>query len=257
MARSDVRTRPSSSTAQYPLQLQFVLQEIRGKVTTASGAGFDGCWDAGLGSGNTQGINTSSGRVCFKEAGLPTVKLGDGSATCRRLDNPGAATQSARHDPPGRDLFGEVLAEARKRGMRVIGRFDLSKTRKPVYAAHPEWFFRRANGEPAIYSGLYSVCINGGYYRDHALTILTEALERHAVDGLFFNMFGNPGSDYSGKPMGPCHCDACHEGFQARYDRPLPAVADTDHREFMAIPAREVAASIAALIHRLRLARHS
>jgi hypothetical protein len=156
------------------------------------------------------------------------------------------------HLPPGRDLFGEVLAEAGKRGIRVIGRFDLSKTQEPVYDAHSEWFFRRANGEPAIYNGLYSVCINGGYYRGHALTILTEALERYAVDGLFFNMFGNPGADYSGKPMGPCQCAACHERFKARYGRPLPAVSDADHREFMAVSAREVAASIAELIHRLR-----
>ena len=87
----------------------------------------------------------------------------------------------------------------RTRGkIRVVGRFDLSKTQKPVFDAHPEWFFRRANGEPAIYNGLYSTCINGDYYREHALTILAEALERYEVDGLFFNMFGNPTADYSG-----------------------------------------------------------
>ena len=34
---------------------------------------------------------------------------------------------------------GEVLREAHARGIRVIGRFDLSKTQKPVYDAHPEW----------------------------------------------------------------------------------------------------------------------
>ena len=64
--------------------------------------------------------------------------------------------------PPGRDLFGEVLREAHARRIRVVGRFDLSKTQKPVFDAHPEWFFKRSNGEPAIYNGLYSTCINGG-----------------------------------------------------------------------------------------------
>jgi hypothetical protein len=58
------------------------------------------------------------------------------------------------HLPPGRDLFGDVLQEAHARGMRVVGRFDLSKTQKRVFDAHPEWFFKRANGEPAIYNGL-------------------------------------------------------------------------------------------------------
>ena len=94
--------------------------------------------------------------------------------------------------PPGRDLFGDVVREAHARKVRVVGRFDLSKTQKPVFDAHPEWFFVRANGEPVIYNGLYSTCINGNYYREHALTILAEALERYEVDGLFFNMFGNP-----------------------------------------------------------------
>lgn len=157
------------------------------------------------------------------------------------------------HLPAGRDLFGDVLREAHARGVRVIGRFDFSKTQKPVFDAHPEWFFKRTNGEPAIYNGLYSACINGGYYREHALKILTEALERYEVDGLFFNMFGNPSADYSGNPMGPCQCDACKTRFQARYGRPLPAtMGDEAYGAFMAASAREVAALFADLIHRKR-----
>lgn len=157
------------------------------------------------------------------------------------------------HLPPGRDLFGEVLHAARVRGIRLIGRFDLSKTQKPVFDAHPEWFFKRTNGEPALYNGLYSACINGGYYREHAIQILTEALEHYEVDGLFFNMFGNPSSDYSGNPMGPCQCDACRVRFQARYQRPLPLHSrDPNYGEFLAESAREVAARFADLIHRLR-----
>jgi Hypothetical glycosyl hydrolase 6 len=154
--------------------------------------------------------------------------------------------------PPGRDLFGDVLREAHARRIRVIGRFDLSKTQKPVYDAHPEWFFTRANGQPAIYTGLYSTCINGGYYRRHALEILSEALDRYPVDGLFFNMFGNPATDYSGVAMGPCHCDACQTRYRARFNRPVPSTADADYRRFMADSAREVAAAIAELIHRKR-----
>ena len=130
--------------------------------------------------------------------------------------------------PAGRDLFGDVLREAHARKIRVIGRFDLSKTQKAVYDAHPEWFFRRATGEPAIYNGLYSTCINGDYYRRHALTILTEALERYEVDGLFFNMFGNPANDYSGVAMGPCARDTCRVRLRARTGRDVPAQADAE-----------------------------
>ena len=154
--------------------------------------------------------------------------------------------------PKGRDLFGDVVREAHARRIRVVGRFDLSKTQKPVYDAHPEWFFRRANGDPVIYNGLYSTCINGAYYRDHALTILAEALERYDVDGLFFNMFGNPSADYSGVPTGPCQCQACQVRYRARYGRAVPAAADADYRSFMADSSREVAATIAGLIQRTR-----
>jgi hypothetical protein len=156
------------------------------------------------------------------------------------------------HLPPGRDLFGEMLEEAHARGIRVIGRFDLSKTQKAVYDARPEWFFKRASGEPAVYNGLYSACINGGYYREHAKKILAEALTRYDVDGVFFNMFGNPSHDYSGNPMGPCHCESCQARFRARYGRPVPATADEEYREFMSGSAREVAAMLAELIHARR-----
>jgi hypothetical protein len=157
------------------------------------------------------------------------------------------------HLPPGRDLFGDVVKLAHARGMRVVGRFDLSKTQKAVYDAHPEWFFERIDGKPAIYNGLYSVCINGGYYREHALKILGEALDRYEVDGLFFNMFGNPSSDYSGQPMGPCHCAVCQDRFHGRFGRPLPkTVDDPDYAVFMADSARDVAKMIGDLIHRKR-----
>ena len=160
---------------------------------------------------------------------------------------------ASRHLPPGRDLFGEVVTHAHARKMRVVGRFDLSKAQKPVYDAHPEWFFTRANGEPYVYNGLYSTCINGGYYRQHAMAILSEALERYPVDGLFFNMFGNPATDYSGNQMGPCQCNACRVRFKERYGRALPATgADSDYRAFMNESAREVAATLAELIHRKR-----
>jgi hypothetical protein len=154
--------------------------------------------------------------------------------------------------PAGRDLFGEILRQAHAGHIRVVGRFDFSKTRKDVYDAHPEWFFRQSNGEPVIYNGLYSTCINGGYYREQALKILAEGLGRYDVDGLFFNMFGNQSADYSGRPVGLCHCDACQRLCRARFGRAVPDTPDSDYRAFMAASTREVAAAIGDLIHRLR-----
>ena len=121
--------------------------------------------------------------------------------------------------PAGRDMFGDILKEAHARGIRVVGRYDLSKTQKAAYDAHPEWFFRKSDGTPVIYNGLYSTCINGGYYRGQAMKILAEGLERYDVDGLFFNMFGNQSTDYGGTYVGLCHCDSCRARYRTLYGR--------------------------------------
>lgn len=154
--------------------------------------------------------------------------------------------------PAGRDLFGDFLRECHNRKIRVVGRFDLSKTHKVVYDAHPEWFFRKRNGEPVIYNGLYSVCINGGYYRVQAMKILAEALERYDVDGLFFNMFGNQSRDYSGVEVGLCHCGECQRRYRAAYGKEIPDRPDEDYRKFMFASSREVAKDIGELIRAKR-----
>jgi len=146
--------------------------------------------------------------------------------------------------PAGRDMFGDVLREAHARKIRVVGRFDFSKTPKAVFDAHPEWFFRQANGQPVIYNGLYSTCINGGYYRVQAMKILAEGLDKYAVDGLFFNMFGNQSRDYSGRPVGICHCDSCQRKYRQAYHKDVPEAPDDDYRQFMFTSSREVAAAI-------------
>jgi hypothetical protein len=150
--------------------------------------------------------------------------------------------------PEGRDTFGEVLREAHGRGIRVVGRFDLSKAHKDAYDAHPEWFFTKAGGGPAVYNGLYQACVNGGWYRRKAIEILAEALERYDVDGLFFNMFSNPASDYSGTPLGICRCDDCARLFRARFHRELPTSPDRDYQEFLRDATRTMSETIRALI---------
>jgi hypothetical protein len=154
--------------------------------------------------------------------------------------------------PAGQDTFGELLRLAHARGIKVVGRFDLSKTKKEVYDAHPEWFFRKADGNPVIYNGLYSVCINGGYYRQKGMEILSEALEKYDVDGLFFNMFGNQSRDYSGNYVGDCHCENCKRLYRQYYGKELPEKADEQYRQFMFRSSREVAAEIGKLIRAKR-----
>ncbi|MBI4893932.1 MAG: hypothetical protein HY821_25165, partial [Acidobacteria bacterium] len=154
---------------------------------------------------------------------------------------------------PDRDFFGAALREAHARGIRVVGRFDFSKTRKDAFEAHPEWFFRKADGSPVVYNGLYSTCINSAWYSEYAPRILTEALQAYDVDGLFFNMFGNQSRDYSGAYVGLCHCAECRRRFRAEYGRELPATeGDPDYRRFLFDSSRRVARAFGELIHRIR-----
>jgi hypothetical protein len=127
--------------------------------------------------------------------------------------------------PAGRDMFGDVLRDAHATRHPRGGPVRFQQDAETVFDAHPEWFFRQANGDPVIYNGLYSTCINGGYYRAQAMKILAEALDNYDVDGLFFNMFGNQSRDYSGHEVGLCHCDACQKRYRAMFHKELPAQA--------------------------------
>ena len=148
----------------------------------------------------------------------------------------------------GRDMFGEVLKEAHAHKIRVVSRWDFSKTHKDVYDAHPEWFFKMADGQPAIYNGLYLACINGDWYHKKAIEILTEALDRYDVDGCFFNMFSNPATDYSERQLGLCHCDNCERLYHARFNRSVPEIPDADYRAFLYDAGTDVSLKIRSVL---------
>lgn len=153
----------------------------------------------------------------------------------------------------GKDLVGSMIREAHRRGIRVIGRFDFSRARRAVYEAHPEWFFKNSDGRPVQDDNdLYSSCINGGYYHEKAIEILSEALERYPVDGLFFNWFGNIRWDYKGNDIGLCHCDECRRRFQEKYKRDIPDEPDQEYEQFLFDSSREVARRFRELIKQKR-----
>ncbi|MBN9392370.1 MAG: beta-galactosidase [Chloroflexi bacterium] len=153
------------------------------------------------------------------------------------------------------DFVGEARDEARKLGLRFIARLDLSKCHKHVFDHHPEWFFRRADGKPQVYNGLYSTCVNGGYYRAYSFEIINEIIERYDVDGLFFNMFGYQPRDYSGTDHGICQCVNCRSRFREMFGRELPTVENPndpnylDYLSFKEITSREAAQQVGDYIH--------
>lgn len=132
----------------------------------------------------------------------------------------------ARNPYLSKDLTGEMLAAAHAEGLRMIGRFDLSKGTAIAYEAHPEWFVHNAEGEPQEYNGTYQACVNGDWANDYSLRILREGLERFDLDGVFFNMTGYQPVDYSGRHRGMCHCANCRTAFADMFGRDLPARED-------------------------------
>ena len=153
------------------------------------------------------------------------------------------------------DFVGEARAEARVQGIRFIARLDLSKCHKHVFDSHPEWFFKRVDGKPIIYNGVYSTCINGGYYREYCFEIMKEVIGRYDVDGFFFNMFGYQTRDYSGNYHGLCQCVNCQKRFREMFELPLPQKEDSNDpvyrqfQEFRGITSSEMSEAVREFIH--------
>lgn len=122
----------------------------------------------------------------------------------------------------GRDTLGEIVEKCHAHGIRVIARFDFSKTHERLYEQHKEWYYTSAKGEIVRYNDTVHTCICGEYQQKLSLEIIREVLERYPVDGIFFNMFGFTTSDYSNNEYGICHCDACKAAFRAYSGLELP-----------------------------------
>ncbi len=131
------------------------------------------------------------------------------------------------------DFFGEILEKCHENGIRVIARFDFSKTHERFYEKHPNWYFKNSEGEPVRYHDTVATCVNGAYQSEHSLEILREVLEKYPVDGIFFNMFGYITFDYSGNYVGICQCENCKRKFKEMYGEELPVKEDLSDPVFL------------------------
>jgi hypothetical protein len=121
-----------------------------------------------------------------------------------------------------RDLFGEIVTQARRAGLTVLARMDSTRTYEDVFRAHPDWFARDARGEPFHGGDLYTVCVNGPWVYECVPAILREIAERYRPDGFTDN-------SWSGLGQGQvCHCDHCRAAFRRASSMDLPARVDWD-----------------------------
>ena len=101
-----------------------------------------------------------------------------------------------------RDLFGEMAAAARARGIRVVARMDCNYSWEEALQAHPEWFERDRNGQPRRHNEstwLFKTCMFSPYFTEQMPAIYREIGKRYAVDAFFTN--GWPSTGALGQPL--------------------------------------------------------
>lgn len=112
---------------------------------------------------------------------------------------------------PERDFFGECVAEARKRNMRIVAYYS-SNLDQITGNEHPDWRVRAREGKPAncwsdsCWPGSYC-CINNPGYRGLVLGQLAELRDNYDPDGFWLDVF----SPHNGEN---CFCEFCREKYR-------------------------------------------
>lgn len=156
------------------------------------------------------------------------------------------------------DFFGKLLQRCHEEGIRVIARFDFSKTNSLFLETHPEWFSRSVEGEPVCFNDTAAACVNGPYQQECSFQILEEVLRTYPVDGVFFNMFGYQTRDYSGRYTGICQCESCRKRFADFSGMELPQKEDEQdpvyrkYQEFRAYTTQELLGRIYRRVKELK-----
>ena len=119
-----------------------------------------------------------------------------------------------------RDLYGEIVEDARAEGLAVVARMDSNRVDAALADAHPGWICRDASGTPFRAADKLITCINSGYYREYLPDVMREIIARSRPDGFSDNSW--PGLTRERI----CHCDNCRSAFRAASGHGLPARAD-------------------------------
>lgn len=122
-----------------------------------------------------------------------------------------------------RDLFGEMVAASRKRGLRVVARMDCNYAYEEALKARPEWFERNGDGSPRRHNEstwLYKTCMFSSYFTEQMPAIYREINRRYPVDGFFTN--GWPGTG----ALTVCHCENCQKLYRDKVGGVPPEQTD-------------------------------
>jgi Hypothetical glycosyl hydrolase 6/Beta-galactosidase trimerisation domain len=105
-----------------------------------------------------------------------------------------------------RDLFGQCVAAAKKRGMRVVARMSPDLNWGDALDAHPEWAMRYADRSVQHSSeepDLFKTCMFSRYMDDYVPEIMREVNSLYDVDCFYTNGWPPLGS------LPACYCSIC------------------------------------------------
>jgi hypothetical protein len=105
-----------------------------------------------------------------------------------------------------RDLFGECVTAAKKRGMRAVARMSPDLNWGDALEAHPEWAMRNKDGSVQHSSEeprLFKTCMFSTYMDDYVPAIMREVNSLYDVDCFYTNGWPPLGS------LPVCYCSIC------------------------------------------------
>jgi len=115
-----------------------------------------------------------------------------------------------------RDLYGEIVADARAERLAVLARMDSNRADEIFYVEHPDWFAVDANGRPYRAEDKYVACVSSPYYDVFLPDVLAEIVERSHPDGFTDNSWSGLERDRI------CYCEHCARRFRDTSGHALP-----------------------------------
>lgn len=114
----------------------------------------------------------------------------------------------------GRDIFGETVAACRRRGLKVIGYYNIWN--RWEFDHHPEWRMRDNQGRAAQvdYGERFGLCCPNTGYGDFVEHQICDLCSHYELDGLWVDMIGWFGT--------VCHCDGCRKAYREQTGKELP-----------------------------------
>ncbi len=105
----------------------------------------------------------------------------------------------------GRDLFGEICKEAKKKDLKIIARLDFAGAATELSIRYPEWFHMNKDGSFKSHRGSesrFGTTPTGGYQNeDFAHKVLQELIDKYEVAGIHLNGPGFEGISYDSVSM--------------------------------------------------------